>query len=314
MNVPEVSIIIPAYNAERWLGEAVSSVLNQSHTDLELIIVNDGSTDDTLTIAYSFQDERIKVVDQVNAGVSAARNAGLAMAKGTYICFMDADDAMLPENIAAKLAFLKEHGVDWVFSDLILCDERLTPTGEILRGTDKDVFRTLLLNFSPAVPTSCSNVVAHKRCFERGVYFDEHLSNVADQDFTLQLSVSCSYLHLPGLFNLYRMVPDSMSKNIALYERDHLRFFEKSRRMGYLDNRRFRRRCMANVYWAIGGSWWLLAEKPLHAIPYLIKAFFYQPQVILRPIRKRVWVTQLPVLSIGKGSSHDRNRRSHPSA
>lgn len=292
-NAPEVSIIIPAYNAGRWLGEAVASVLAQTHTDWELIIVNDGSTDDTLCNAHGYEDARIKVVDQANAGVSAARNAGIALAKGTYIGFMDADDVMLPENLAVKLTCLKENGVDWVFSDLALCNEQLVRTGEILEGTNEDVLRTILINFSPAVPTSCSNVLAHRRCFEQGVSFDEHLSNAADQDFSMQLGSGFLYRHIAGVFNLYRIVPGSMSKNVALYQRDHLRLFSKARQQGYLNNACFRRRCMANVYWGIGGSWWLLADKPLRAIPFMIRAFLQWPMVIIRPVRKRIWIQQL---------------------
>ncbi len=203
---------------------------------------------------------------------------------------MDADDVMLPTNLEVKLAYLKSHEVDWVFSDLAICDEALNPTGEILVGTDGDVLRTVLLNFMPAVPTSCSNVVAHRRCFEQGVSFDEHLSNVADQDFSMQLGTKFRYQHIPGVYNLYRIVPGSMSKNIALYQRDHLRLFQKARQLGHLDDPWFRRKCMANVYWAIGGSWWLLDEKPLRAIPFLIRAVLNWPKVIIRPIRKRVWM------------------------
>lgn len=290
MNAPEVSIIIPAYNAGQWLVEAVASVFTQTHSDWEMIIVNDGSTDGTLGIAHGYDDERIKVVDQANAGVSAARNAGIALAKGTYIGFMDADDVMLPENIAVKLACLKEHSVDWVFSDLALCDEHLCRTGEVMEGTDEDVLRTILINFRPAVPTSCSNVLAHRRCFEQGVSFDEHLSNAADQDYSMQLAAGFRYHHLSGVFNLYRIVPGSMSKNVDLYQRDHLRLFSKARQLGYLNNAHFRRKCMANVYWGIGGSWWLLAENPLRAIPFMIRAFLRWPRVIIRPVRKRVWI------------------------
>ncbi len=314
MTAPEISIIIPAYNAERWLAETIRSVLAQSHTNWELIIVNDGSTDDTLRVAYSFEDHRIQVVDQTNAGVSAARNAGLAASKGTYISLLDADDVMLPSNLSAKLACLKKHGVDWVFSDLALCDEHLTPTGTVIEGTDEDTLQTILINIEPAVPGASSNVIAHRRCFEQGISFDEHLSNSADQDLCMQLAAGFSHRHLSGAFSLYRVLPGSMSKNVMLYQQDHLRMFAKARLKGLLDNKQFRRKCMANVYWAIGGSWWLLAEKPIRAIPFLVRAFLYQPQVILRPIRKRVWVTQLPVPTIGKGTKPKRPHKSHLSA
>lgn len=287
MSRPDVSVIIPAYNAAHWLQDAVESVQAQTFRDWELIIVNDGSTDNTLEVARDFAAPRTRVIDQANAGVSAARNAGLAAAQGTYICFMDADDAMLPNNLEVKIAVLKKEQVDWVFGDLAVCDADLKPTGEVLVGTDDNVLKVLLLNNAVAVPTSCSNVVAHRRCFEQGVAMDLRLSNAADQDYTMQLASRFNYRHVPGVFNLYRNLPGSMSKDIQGYQDDHLRLFRKAREAGHLRPASFRRRCMANVYWAIGGSWWKDAGKPMRAIPYFLRAFFNSPSVIIRPLCKR---------------------------
>ncbi|MCB0758188.1 MAG: glycosyltransferase [Flavobacteriales bacterium] len=289
MNQPEVTVIMPAYNAERWLAEAVNSIIAQTHRDWELLIVNDGSTDGTLEVAYSFGDPRITVIDQTNAGVSAARNAGLAAARGTHICFMDADDRMLPSNLDVKLSGIREHQVDWVFGDLEICDEHLNSTGEVMIGTDKDVLRTLLLAIEPAVPGAGSNIFAHRRCFDAGIRFDEHLSNSADQDMTVSLASTATYKHIPGALCQYRYVPGSMSKNIALFERDHSRLFAKARERGLLDNWFFRQRCLSNLDWAIGGSWWKLAHRYTRALPFLTRAVFRCPLVLVRPIKKRIW-------------------------
>lgn len=288
MSTPTVSVIIPAYNAAPWLKSAVDSIHAQSFQDWELIIVNDGSTDDTLQVAHDQKDHRVHVIDQRNAGVSAARNAGLTKALGNFIAFMDADDAMLPDNLERKLDCLQETGVDWVFGDMIRCDEDLKPTGYVMRGTDGDVKRALLLNVGTVVPIACSNVLARRRCFDQGVAFDEILSNSADQDFTLQLADRFSYRHLPMALGLYRVLPGSMSKNVARYQEDHLRFFRKVRQEGHLNDPRLYRTCMANVYWAVGGSWWLMAGKPMKAIGFLARAFLLSPTVIIRPIRSRV--------------------------
>lgn len=288
MTTPAVSIVIPAYNAERWLPEAIASILGQTRTDWELIVVNDGSTDGTSALAKGYHDPRITVIDQPNTGVSAARNTGIAAAKGDHIAFLDADDAMRPDNLEAKLKLLQESGVDWVYADIALCDEHLRPTGATLVGTDGDVVRITLLNDRPAVPISCSNVVAKRQCFLSGVAFDTDLSNSADQDFTLQLASRFSYRHLPGAFSLYRMLPGSMSKNVERYQADHLRFFRKARRQGFLDNPSFRRTCMANVYWAIGGTWWITAKKPFKALPFFVRAFLLSPRVVIRPVLKRL--------------------------
>lgn len=284
---PLVSVVIPAYNAGKWLGDAVGSVLAQTYPEWELIIVNDGSTDGTGDLARSFGDPRILVVDQANQGVSAARNTGIRQSKGEFLCFMDADDAMLPENLATKVKAIAEHGVDWVFADMAACNEDLQPTGRVMVGTDGDVLRALLLS-APSVPISCNNILARRRCFAEGVAFDTELSNAADQHFTMQMAARFTYKHIPGTFNLYRDLPGSMSKNVQLFQDDHLRFFRKAREAGHLDDKAFRRRCMANVYWAIGGSWWLDAGKRAKAIPYFLRAVFLAPQVLVRPLKKRL--------------------------
>ena len=283
-----VSVIVPAYNAGPWIGEAIRSILAQTHRELELIVVNDGSSDDTLIRVLAFDDTRIRVVDQANAGVSAARNMGLALAKGDFICFMDGDDAMLPDNIALKLQGLEEHGVDWVFGDLVICDSDLGQTGNILRGTDGDVTRTVLLGATTAVPAPCSNVLARRRCFDEGVRLDEHLSNAADQDLAIALARRFSYKRLKIAQNLYRVLPGSMSKSIALFERDHLHLFWKAQREGLLRERMFRRRCLANLYWAIGGSWWKFTTDRARAMRFFLKALVSHPAVIVRPVRKRL--------------------------
>lgn len=288
MKTPDISIIVPAYNAEQWLPVTVDSILAQTCTDWELIIVNDGSTDNTHRVARSYADDRIRVVDQANAGVSAARNTGLSHARGNYIGFLDSDDAFLPDCLAAKLQVLQQSKADWVFSDVVICNEKLEPTGEIMEGIATDILRTLLLQERLAVPVSCGNVLAHRKCFDQGVRFDEQLSNAADQDFSIQLASRFRGVHLPGAYTLYRNVPGSMSKDIELFQEDHLRMFRKADVQELMADQRIRRRCLSNVYWAIGGSWWLFAHKPLRALPWLLRAFMLRPTVIIRPFVKRL--------------------------
>lgn len=93
----KLSVVIPLYNKGRSIGRAISSVLAQTYRDFELIVVDDGSTDESLAIALSFPDPRIRVVRQRNAGVSAARNAGISEARNPYVCFLDADDEWMPD-------------------------------------------------------------------------------------------------------------------------------------------------------------------------------------------------------------------------
>lgn len=94
--MPYLSVVIPLYNKEKEIKHTIDSVLSQEFVDFELIVVNDGSTDNSLRVVESIKDERIKIVSQANAGVSAARNRGMAEAKGEYVFLLDADDSLLP--------------------------------------------------------------------------------------------------------------------------------------------------------------------------------------------------------------------------
>ena len=116
-----ISIIVPIYNAEEYLQACIESLIRQTEKELQLILVNDGSTDESLAIAqaYAKQDARIEIYSQPHAGQSAARNNGLKHAKGEYIAFVDADDALEPDWCERHLAAID--GVDYVQSGYKRC-------------------------------------------------------------------------------------------------------------------------------------------------------------------------------------------------
>ncbi len=288
MSSPRVSVIIPAYNAATWLAGTIRSVLGQEEQDLEVIVVNDGSTDDTAQVAALSGDPRVFVINKVNAGVSAARNTGIEKATGRYITFLDADDAMQERNLSLKTAALEAHGVEWVFGDLRLCDEALHPTGAIDHATDGDVVRTILMGNGVAVPAACSNLLALRSCFTHDIRFDEELSNAADQHIVVLLAIRHRYKRLPLALTDYRVLPGSMSRNIALYEKDHLLLFKKFRALGLLEDMALRRKCMAHAYWAIGGSWWVNAGDRKRALPYLLRAVTMRPALVWHKIADRI--------------------------
>ncbi len=111
MNKPLVSIIVPAYNAEKFLRQAVGSALRQTYSNIEVIVVDDGSIDSTKAIAEELArgGRRVRVFSQKNAGQSAARNTGIREARGAYVAFLDADDLFLPEKIERQVRELEEH-------------------------------------------------------------------------------------------------------------------------------------------------------------------------------------------------------------
>ena len=108
MNAPLVSVLVTAYNAEPWLAETLASVEAQTYADVEVVVVDDGSTDGTLAVARSFEGPRVKVVAQTNAGACAARNRAFAEAQGDLVQYLDADDLLAPDKIARQVARLRD--------------------------------------------------------------------------------------------------------------------------------------------------------------------------------------------------------------
>lgn len=120
MKLPKLSIIIPVYNAEKYIGRCLDSILSQSFSDFEIILVNDGSKDSTQVICenYAKRDLRIKLVSKSNGGVSSARNKGLEISKGEWILFVDADDELLPETLECMINATDE-STDLIVGDYI---------------------------------------------------------------------------------------------------------------------------------------------------------------------------------------------------
>lgn len=123
----DVSVVMPAYNHERFVGAAVESVLNQSIDDLELVIVNDGSCDGTEQVIRSFNDPRIRYYSQENQGAHNAINFGISLARGRYLAIINSDDVYHPERLAKLKLLLEQSGARLIFSDLTVTDANLDP-------------------------------------------------------------------------------------------------------------------------------------------------------------------------------------------
>jgi glycosyltransferase involved in cell wall biosynthesis len=109
MSIPKITVLMPAYNTEKYIGEAITSVLDQSFADFELLIINDGSTDNTVRVINSFADTRIRLINQTNQGIAAALNIGLLNAKAELIARFDADDICMPDRLMVQYRFLCDH-------------------------------------------------------------------------------------------------------------------------------------------------------------------------------------------------------------
>lgn len=142
-----VSIIVPLYNAEKFIWETVQSVINQTYKDFELLLVDDCSTDRSLAAAEAINDSRVRVIRQEqNAGAYAARNRGLSEAKGRYIAFLDADDKWEPTKLEDTLKFMEEKSAGFVFTSYEFADEKCVGTGKVVRVPETITYKQALSN------------------------------------------------------------------------------------------------------------------------------------------------------------------------
>ncbi|MGB6298581.1 MAG: glycosyltransferase [Rivularia sp. (in: cyanobacteria)] len=221
-----ISVIIPAYNAEKTIEETIKSVLNQTFTNFELIIINSDSTDKTLSIISQIKDEKMKVFSYSKANVAVNRNRGFKHATGDYITFLDADDLWTDDKLAAQYAALQSNpqaGVAYSWTNCI--DEN----GKFLRKSSHanwsgDVYSQLLIdNFI----NSGSNVMVRKELLTKIDGFDELLTNSQDIDFCLKLSAITEFVCVPKAQILYRIVTVSMSSNVLGIEKSKLKIIHR---------------------------------------------------------------------------------------
>ncbi len=236
--VPQVSVIVPVYNAERYILASLASILQQTPTDYEVILVDDGSTDGTREAARSAHGA-IRYIYQANQGPAAARNAGINVARGEFVCFLDADDSWSIDKLSTQLAFMAEHpSVGLVFAD----EEEFDDCGVVrasLLGTSqfhqelrsggivKDAFRKLLVeNF---VPTS--TVMVRRACFAQTGVFDVTLKGPEDRDMWSRIAVQFPIGCIPRVLGRKRVVASSVSRDVEMTLRSRIRMWTKARRL-----------------------------------------------------------------------------------
>ncbi|MFB2837629.1 glycosyltransferase [Floridanema evergladense] len=225
--MPLISVIIPAYNSEKTIRETIESVLQQTFSDFELIVINDGSTDATLEIVTSIKDPRIKVFSYLNAGVAVSRNRGVSHSFGEFISFLDADDIWTTDKLEAQLKALQENPQAAVaYSWLDSIDESGNFLREGTRITENgNIYAKLFL--IPFV-SSGSNGLIRKQAFIEIGGFDESLAASQDYDLYLRLAARYHFVAIPKSQILYRISSGSMSTNIRRLEATSLLVRERA--------------------------------------------------------------------------------------
>jgi len=228
-----VSLIIATFNHARFLGAAIDSALAQTLGAVDVIVVDDGSTDDTPAVLARYAG-RVRVLRQPNRGLAAARNAGLAAARGTYVAFLDADDVMAPTKLAAQLEMLERSPtIGWTYCDVLIetVATRTTVTaserfGYGARALDGWLFPELIHgNFIPAIAP-----MIRRTALDAAGGFDERLTALEDWDMWLRLSLIAEARYTPAVLVTYRIRPGGMSEDRARMDRNRFCVLDKINR------------------------------------------------------------------------------------
>jgi len=296
---PRVSVVIPAYNAEVYVRATLDSVLAQTFTDYEIIVVNDASTDSTPDILREYErDGRICVVEHdVNRGLAAARNSGIRRARGEFVTFVDADDLWRAEKLEYQMRVLQAHPeVNFVsnsslwFRDGETPDFPPLPEEPELRPVD---WQSLVLGASPF---SASNAIVRADCLREVGLFDERLRAAEDRDLWIRLARRFGTVRLEGLVSAYRRHGGNMSSDPDHMKRNMVIVLDKTFRRVAAPFP-LRRRAYAQMHLDVAVTCYE-ARRRMGAVGSLVRSFLAWPLPLGRtvttvPLVRLIWLGKM---------------------
>jgi len=313
---PLVSVIIPAFNAERFIDATLDSVLQQTYDPFEVIVVDDGSTDRTaeLVRAYAQRDPRIQLHLQSNLGPSAARNAAIDKSTGEYVAPLDADDIWYPDKLHKQVDCMLRHGprTGIVYAWTTYLDEKGLPTGNYSARSDEgNVYLKLLCNNFLA--TGSVPLIRRSCLTEVGGYRPEFVG-LEDKELFLRIAEQYEFRVVPEFLVGYRQVRGSTSHGHARIEKCHKKLANEIRQR--------HPEIPSSVYrWSRAVSYRFIASKSLRSrdfgatIKYLSKAVWNDPTIIISLIRhKRLSLERRCAKWLGSGGAENRTSSSDRAA
>jgi len=215
-NISIVSIILPVYNSELFVQQAIESVLKQTYTQIELIVVDDGSTDNTKQILSGYESNpKVHIISlEKNSGVSEARNIGIQESKGEYVAFIDADDLYMPNKVEEQVNVFKHNkSIDFVFNDIMVIDNDNKKVNE-LQSYFQPKNILLELCFRQIIPAPACIMVKRDFLDRFNIMFNKDLKYAEDYDFTFQLFLHGIYYYLKESLYLWRRHIKNTSNDI----------------------------------------------------------------------------------------------------
>ncbi|HXG85360.1 MAG TPA: glycosyltransferase [Pyrinomonadaceae bacterium] len=274
---PSVSVVISSYNYAHFIGETIQSVLNQTYPAHEIIIVDDGSTDNSAEVIQAF-GERVKFVRQQNQGVCVARNRGAEMATGDILAFLDSDDIWLPNKLEKQVAaFLADDEVGIVSCGIRHFDKEGKTIAEYVDGRSGWCDKDILLYREPVLNSTASVIAVRRDIFRRVGGFDEQreLFAAEDRELCYRVGKASKLAFIPEILVDYRIHGKNGHLNILQMERALIKAYEKTFNQADEETRRLERESYGNLFAIIAGS-------HFHAGDY--QSFF-------RNMSKSLWLT-----------------------
>lgn len=230
--MPTISVVIPAYNAERTILSTIKSIQQQTFKDLEIVVINDGSSDRTLGLLATVSDKRLKVYSYSNAGLPASRNRGIARSEGEYISFIDADDMWTKDKLEKQLAALQANpkaGVAYSWTIAMVEAEDNPKSVSFVSGGKPNftgnIYPQLLLNNFIG---SGSNILIRRTAINSVGEFDSSFKSCEDWDYYLRLAAKFHFVLVPEYQIIYRKALGSMTSQGSIMEREGLRVIDKT--------------------------------------------------------------------------------------
>lgn len=283
--MPLISVILSVYNGSETIAETIKSVINQSFTDWELIIINDGSQDATLDVINSISDSRIQVFSHANSGQAFSNNRGLSLAKGEYISFIDADDLWTTDKLKDQLKSLQNNpeaavAISWT--------DHIDKSGQFLRQGphptfNGDAYTKLLLEDYVG---SGSNPLIRKQALDEVGNFEVSLAPAADWDLWLRLLAKYNLVVVPHVQILYRQQSaGSVTQNVLKMEQVSLKTLERAFANAPESLQHLKKICLANRYkylMAKALENYPTTKEGLIAFKCFVKAILHNPSILTK--------------------------------
>jgi glycosyltransferase involved in cell wall biosynthesis len=297
MKTPLISVIIPAYNAEKTIARTIQSVLAQTYANFELLVIDDGSQDATVEIIQSIFDPRLKLFSYPHQGHSAGRNRGLSHAGGEYVAFIDADDMWTPNKLEAQLQALQSHpeaAVAYSWTNFIDQEDRFLRPGSYIKVKGNVYSKLLGTNFIE----NGSNPLIRREALTAVGLFDETLITSPDWDMWLRLAARYPFVCVEAPQILYRVSTHSVSANVRGMEKSCLRILNRNFAEAPAEIQPLKATCFGNLYLyltlrnlEVSQSRW----NSLVSLRYLAEAVKYDRTLPYR----RTYLTFLSLVKIG---------------